>query len=367
MENRVYNFAAGPATLPLPVLEEAQRHLLALPGVGISVLEISHRSKWFDEALETAEANLRRLLNVPDNYKILFLQGGASLQFSMVAINFLRGTGLSADYIVTGSWGEKAAQEARREGSARVAWHGQADNHSRVPHQAELDLDPRAAYVHFTSNETIQGVEFPSEPDAGDVPLICDSSSDFLSRPIPVERYALIYAGAQKNAGPAGLTIVIIRDDMIERVPDNIHAMLDYRLQAKNKSVYNTPTVFAIYINKLVTQWLLDDIGGLEKMAEVNRQKAQRLYDVIDRSDGFYRGHAHSDSRSMMNVTWRLAGEELEKDFIRQAHDRGLVELKGHRSVGGIRASIYNAMPLDGVQALRQFMIEFQEQSENRG
>ncbi|MDW8238829.1 MAG: 3-phosphoserine/phosphohydroxythreonine transaminase [Acidobacteriota bacterium] len=362
MEKRVYNFAAGPAMLPQPVLEEAQRDLLALPGVGISVLEISHRSTWFDDMLQAAEANLRRLLNIPEHYKILFLQGGASLQFSMVAINFLRGTGLSADYIVTGSWGERALREAEREGAVRLAWHGQDDHYTRVPQPAELDLNPRAAYVHFTSNETIQGVQFPSEPEVGDLPLICDSSSDFLSRPIAIERYALVYAGAQKNAGPAGLTIVIIREDMLDRVPDDLHAMLDYRLLAKHKSVYNTPTVFAIYIHKLVTQWLLDEIGGLEKMAARNRQKAQQLYEVIDSSDGFYRGHAHPSSRSLMNVTWRMADQQLEKEFLQQAQARGLVELKGHRSVGGLRASIYNAMPLEGVQALRQFMIEFQRQ-----
>lgn len=362
MEQRVYNFAAGPAMLPLPVLEEAQRDLLALPGLGISVLEISHRSRWFDDVLHTTEANLRRLLNIPEHYKILFLQGGASLQFSMVAINFLRGTGLSADYIITGSWGEKALCEAQREGAARVAWDGRVNNYTRVPQPAELDLDPRAAYVHFTSNETIHGVQFHSEPDVGDVPLICDSSSDFLSRPMAIERYALVYAGAQKNAGPAGLTIVIIRDDLLARVSENVHAMLDYRVHAKHKSVYNTPTVFAIYVHKLVTQWLLDEIGGLENMAARNQEKAQRLYDVIDSSDGFYRGHAQPDSRSLMNVTWRMADQQLEQEFLRQAHAHGLVELKGHRSVGGLRASIYNAMPLEGVEALGQFMTEFQRQ-----
>jgi phosphoserine aminotransferase len=280
----------------------------------------------------------------------------------MVPINFLRGTGKPADYILTGSWGEKAIQEAAREGSAQVAWNGKAENHVRAPQQEELDLDPNAAYAHFTSNETIQGVEFPSEPDTGTVPLICDGSSDFLSRPIAVERYGLIYAGAQKNAGPAGVTIVIIRDDLLERVPDNLPAMLDYRLQAKNKSLYNTPPAFAIYIVMLVTRWLLEQIGGLEKMAALNREKAALLYDAIDRSEGFYRGHARPDSRSMMNVTWRLPSEELEKEFVKQAQPLGLYELKGHRSVGGIRASIYNAMPPEGVSALRDFMLEFQRQ-----
>jgi phosphoserine aminotransferase len=362
MQPRVYNFSAGPATLPVSVLQEAQRHLLALPGAGMSVLEISHRSKWVDEIIETTEATLRRLLNLPDHYRVLFLQGGASLQFSMVAMNFLRGAGKSADYILTGSWSEKALQEAQREGAARVAWSGKAEGYARVPRQTELNLDPTAAYVHFTANETIQGVEFQIEPEAGDAPLICDASSDFLSRPMSVDRYGLIYAGAQKNAGPAGLTIVIVRDDLLERVPANLHTMLDYRLQAKNKSLYNTPPVFAIYITMLVTRWLLEDIGGLEKMAAINRQKARLLYEAIDLSGGFYRGHARSDSRSMMNVTWRLPGETLEHEFVKQAQARGLYELKGHRSVGGIRASIYNAMPLEGVQALRDFMLEFQNQ-----
>lgn len=357
MANRVWNFSPGPAVLPLPVLEEAQRDLLALPGVGMSVLEISHRSKWFDQILQEAEANLRKLLKIPDHYQVLFLQGGATLQFSMVPINFLRGK--SADYILTGSWGEKALKEAQREGRVRLAWSGKDENYVRVPRQDELDLDPNAAYVHFTSNETIQGVEFQTEPETAGVPLICDASSDFLSRPIPIEKYALLYAGAQKNAGPAGVTIVIIRSEMLERVPENLPAMLDYRLHAQNQSVYNTPPVFAIYFVMLVTRWLLNEIGGLEKMAEINRRKAQLLYEAIDRSGGFYRGHAHPESRSHMNVTWRLPTEELEKSFVQQAQERGLYELKGHRSVGGLRASIYNAMPVEGVQALREFMEEF--------
>jgi len=326
------------------------------------VLEMSHRSKWFDEIIETAESNLRGLLSIPDNHRVLFLQGGASLQFSMVPMNLLRGAGKSADYILTGSWSEKAMKEAQREGAVRVVWTGKAENFTRVPQQTELDLDSNAAYVHFTSNETIQGVEFQIEPHVGDVPLICDASSDLLSRPIPVNRYALIYAGAQKNAGPAGLTIVIIRDDLLDRVPDNLHTMLDYRLQAKNKSLYNTPPVFAIYITMLVTRWLLEEIGGLEHMAAINRQKAQLLYDAIDQSNGFYRSHARTDSRSMMNVTWRLPNESLEQEFVMRAEANGLYELKGHRSVGGIRASIYNAMPLEGVQALREFMVEFKDQ-----
>lgn len=282
------------------------------------------------------------------------------MQFSMVPMNFLRGG--SADYLLTGSWGEKAIKEAKREGAVRVVWDGTEDNFSRMPKPHELDLDPNARYVYFTSNETIQGIEFHREPEAGSVPLICDSSSDFMSRPMDVEKYALIFAGAQKNAGPAGVTLVIIRDDMLERVPEGMHSMLDYRLQAKNNSVYNTPPTFSIYIVMLVTRWLINEVGGLAKMAEINRQKANLLYEAIDKSSGFYRGHAHIDSRSLMNVTWRLPSEELEAEFLRGAQERDLLELKGHRSVGGLRASIYNAMPLEGVQALRAYMDEFRVQ-----
>jgi phosphoserine aminotransferase len=354
---RVWNFSAGPGVLPVSVLEEAQRDLIALPGAGMSVLEMSHRSQWFDQILEETEANLRALLSIPSHYRVLFLQGGASLQFSMVAMNFLRGK--SADYILTGAWGEKAIKEAKREGTVRVIWDGAAGNYSRMPDPNELRFDPGAAYLYFTSNETIQGVQFPYTPETGSVPLICDSSSDFMSRPIPIEKYAMIFAGAQKNAGPAGATLVIIRDDMLERVPDNMHSMLDYRLQAKNNSVYNTPPTFSIYIVMLVTRWLLNKVGGLAKMAEINRQKANLLYEAIDSSNGFYRGHAHPGSRSFMNVTWRLPNEELEAEFAKGAQERDLLELKGHRSVGGMRASIYNAMPLEGVQTLRAYMDEF--------
>ncbi len=357
MTKRVWNFSAGPGVLPLPVLEEAQRDLLALPEVGMSVLEISHRSEWFDAILDETERNLRQLLNIPEGYHVLFLQGGASLQFAMVPMNLL-GDG-SADYIVSGSWGEKAFQEAQKLGKARLAWNGKAERYTRVPSPNELELDPNARYVHFTSNETIQGVEFQSEPPVGEVPLVCDMSSDFLSRPVDIGRYALLYAGAQKNAGPAGVTVVIVRDDLLERLPDNLPTMLDYRVQAQNRSVYNTPPVFAIYIVMLVSRWLLNTIGGLERMHQINREKASLLYDAIDRSEGFYQGHAHPECRSLMNVTWRLPNEELEKEFLKEAQANDLYELKGHRSVGGCRASIYNAMPIEGVRALQEFMLDF--------
>ncbi|MFN4032793.1 MAG: 3-phosphoserine/phosphohydroxythreonine transaminase [Fimbriimonadales bacterium] len=360
MTQRVWNFSAGPGVLPLPVLEEAQRDLLALPGAGASVLEISHRSKHFDGIIQEAEANLRQLLNIPDDYHVLFLQGGASLQFAMVPMNLL-GDG-SADYLITGSWGQKAYKEAQLLGKARAVWSGKDENFTRTPRPDEYTIAPDARYVHFTSNETIQGVVFPCEPVVGDAPLVCDMSSNFLSTPIDVRKYALIYAGAQKNAGPAGVTIVILRDDLLARAPDNLPAMLSYRVQAEHKSLYNTPPVFSIYIVMLVTRWLLHTIGGLERMEQINREKARLLYEVIDQSEGFYRGHAHPDHRSIMNVTWRLPSEALEQRFLQEAQARGLHELKGHRSVGGCRASIYNAMPIEGVQALQAFMREFMAQ-----
>ena len=359
MEDRVYNFSAGPAVLPLAAIQEAQRDLLSLPGVGISILEISHRSKPFVEIIEKTEANLRKLLAIPNNYRVLFLQGGAQLQFAMVPMNIMAGTGKTADYILTGSWGKKALKEAQTQGETRVAYDGQSTEYRHIPSGDELDLNPDAAYVHITSNETIQGIQFPQEPDVGDVPLVCDSSSDILCRPVPIDRYGVLYACAQKNAGPAGVTIVIIRDDLLQRTPDNLPVMLDYRTLAEKKSLLNTPPCFSIYMVKLVTDWLLDDIGGLAAMEKQNRQKAQLLYDCIDASGGFYAGHAETDCRSIMNVAFRLPNADLESQFIQEADSQGLCTLKGHRSVGGCRASIYNAMPPAGVEKLRDFMLDF--------
>lgn len=362
MTERIYNFSAGPAVLPLPVLEEAQRNLLALPGVGMSVLEVSHRSAPFEEIIHSAEADLRQLLNIPSNYKVLFLQGGASLQFTMLPMNLLP-KDASADYILTGSWGQGAIKEARKLGTVREAGSTAEGNFSRVTKQAELILDPNAAYVHFTSNETIFGVEFQTEPEVGDVPLVCDMSSNFISKPIDVSKYGMIYAGAQKNAGPSGLTIVIVRDDLLERVPKGLPAMLDYRNLAEKESMYNTPPCFAIYLSGLVFKWLLKDIGGLENIRAQNQAKAKILYDAIDASDGYYRGHSEPDCRSLMNVTFRLPSEELEKKFAKEATAAGLDGLKGHRSVGGMRASIYNAFPAAGVTALVEFMKDFAEKN----
>lgn len=359
MTERVYNFSPGPAVLPLPALQEAQRDLLALPGTGISILEISHRSKAFQAIVDQTEANLRKLLNIPSNYRIIFLQGGALTQFAMLPMSFLRNTGKTADYIVAGTWGKKAMSEAKTQGAVRMAWDGSASNFKRMPAQSELALSPDAAYVHVTSNETIQGIQIQSEPETGNVPLFCDSSSDFLCRPVDVAKYGVLYACAQKNAGPAGVTVVIMRDDLVERVPADLPSMFNYKAIAAEKSLLNTPPCFSLYMVKLVTDWLLRDIGGLDKMLELNRKKAALLYSVIDQCGGFYAGHAEPSSRSLMNVTFRLPTPELEEKFIAEAKSRGLVELKGHRSVGGCRASIYNAMPLAGVEKLRDCMLEF--------
>ncbi|MBN1588130.1 MAG: 3-phosphoserine/phosphohydroxythreonine transaminase [Pirellulales bacterium] len=359
MEKRVFDFSPGPAVLPVPALEEAQRNLVVMPGVGISILEISHRSPTFTQIIQQAEANLRQLLNIPDGYRVLFLQGGAHLQFAMVPMNLLQGTGKTADYIVSGSWGKKAMPEAERQGAAHVAWDGKSTNFNRVPKDSELDLTPEAAYVHFTSNETIQGVQFANEPAVGNVPLVCDASSDFLHRPLPIEKYGIVYACAQKNLGPAGATVVVIRDDLVEQSAENLPPMLSYRAMAEGKSLYNTAPVFAIYMVKLVTDWLIGEMGGLDKMYALNKKKAKMLYDVVDQSGGFYDGHAEPTSRSLMNVTFRLPKPELEGLFVEQAAQRDLLSLKGHRSVGGFRASIYNAMPLEGVERLADFMRDF--------
>ncbi len=363
MSARVFNFSAGPANLPQPVLEEAQRDLLALPGLGVSPLEISHRSPWFEGVIAEAGENLRNLLGIPQTHRVLFAQGGATQQFSMVPMNLLRGSGREAEYIVTGSWGSKAFAEAGREGQARIVWSGKDGGFTRVPSAEELATELRtdAAYVHLTSNETIQGVEWPPgvlpEVD-GDVPIVVDASSDFCSRPIDVATHGLLYAGAQKNLGPAGVTIVIVREDLLERAPD-LPTMLDYRTFASSGSLHNTPPVFAIYLVMLVTRWLLAQPGGLNGQLERNRAKATMLYDVIDASEDFYRGHAEPASRSLMNVTWRLPSPDLETNFMEEAAAEGMIELTGHRSVGGVRASIYNAMPLEGVETLAGFMRAF--------
>jgi phosphoserine aminotransferase len=354
---RIFNFSAGPAVLPLPVLEEAQRDLVMLPGVGMSVLEISHRSKAFDEIIEGAERDLRTLGSVPENYHVLFLQGGASLQFSMVPMNLMPEGG-SADYVVTGAWSQKAVKEAKRVGTVKIAGTTEQGNFTRIPRQEELTLSPDASYVHITSNNTIFGTQWQSLPDVGTVPLVNDASSDIFSKPIDVAKHGLIYAGAQKNLGPSGVTIVIVRDDLVRRSSATLPTMLSYAVHAENKSLYNTPPVFGIYILRLVLKWMIAQ-GGLKAIATVNERKAAKLYTEIDRT-GFYRGHADKDSRSRMNVTFRLPSEDLEKMFVKESTLAGLDGLKGHRSVGGLRASIYNAFPESGIDALVEFMREFE-------
>jgi phosphoserine aminotransferase len=361
--HRVFNFAAGPAVMPLPVLEQMQRDLLALPGVGMSIFEISHRSKEFEAILAQTEADIRTLASIPTNYRVLFLQGGASLQFSMVPMNLLN-AGATADYIDTGSWAEKAIKEAKKVGHVHVAASTKADYYSRIPSASEITLMPGAAYVHMTSNNTIEGTQWYTIPSTGAVPLVSDTSSDMFSRPLDVAKHALIYAGAQKNLGPAGLTVVVIREDLLEASKARaatLPAMMNYAVHAENKSLYNTPPTVAVYATGLVMKWLIAQ-GGLSAIAAVNERKAAALYAEIDRS-GFYRGTAAKDSRSLMNVTFRLPSEELEKMFVKEATAAGLDGLKGHRAVGGMRASLYNAFPEAGVDALVSFMKDFERRN----
>ena len=358
--SRVYNFNPGPAALPLEVLQQAQAELVDYRGTGMSVMEISHRSKEFEAIIQGAEADLRELLGIPANYKVMFLQGGASLQFAMIPMN-LRAAGASADYVVTGTWSKTAAKEASKLGSTRLAADLEAEGFNDLP--AKLDLDPKSAYLHFTSNETIHGVEFTRAPvpPAG-VPLVCDASSDFISRPIDISKYALIYAGAQKNAGPAGVVIVIARDDILERVPADLPALLDYKALAASGSLHNTPPCYAIYISALVFKWA-KQLGGLPAIAKRNQEKAGLVYKTIDESGGFYRGHTKTDARSMMNIPFRLPNERLEEAFASESKQSGLIGLKGHRSVGGMRASLYNALDVKASQALTSFMREFQKKN----
>lgn len=361
MDKRIFNFSAGPAILPEEVIKEAQENLYMLPGVGMSILEISHRSKTFDKIMAETIANLKQLMGISDDYDLLFLQGGASLQFSMVPMNLMPPVN-KADYINTGVWSKKAIKEAKRVGTVNVAGTTEAENFKRIPKQNELKLDPEAAYVHYTSNNTIYGTEWQWDPQVGNVPLVCDMSSDILSKPIDVNKYALIYAGAQKNMGPSGVTFVVIRKDMTARSQDSLHSMLNYKIHVENGSLYNTPTVFGIYIIHLVAKYLIK-MGGLDAMYKHNQEKAGLIYNAIDNSNGYYCGHAEKDSRSLMNITFRMPTEELEKKFIAEATAAGFDGLKGHRSVGGLRASVYNAFPKKGCEELVKFMQEFQKKN----
>lgn len=354
---RVYNFSAGPAALPLPVLERAREEFTEWGDAGMSVMEMSHRGKAFSTIAEEAEADLRELMNIPGHYQVLFLQGGATSQFAMVPMNLLQGK-RGADYLLTGSWSKKAVGEAKKFCNVNVAASTEEQNFMTLPDREAWQLDPDAAYVHYTPNETIQGVEFQEVPDVGDVPLVADMSSTILSRPVDVSRFGVIYGGAQKNIGPAGLTVVIVREDLIGGALEGTPTIFDYKTHADAGSMYNTPPTYAWYVAGLVFKWLKEQ-GGLEGMAERNRRKAQRLYDAIETS-GFYSNPVDPRYRSWMNVPFILANPDLDKTFLAEAADHGLAELKGHRSVGGMRASIYNAMPEEGVDALVEFMREFE-------
>lgn len=361
MTERIFNFNAGPATLPLVVLEEAQSELLNFKGTGMSVMENSHRTKEYEAINSEAEALIKELLSVPENYRVLFLQGGASTQFAAVPMNLVSSDS-HADYILTGVWAEKAHEEAAKFIKTNVVASTKAENFNRIPRIDEIKLSEGPTYVHLCSNNTIYGTQWQSFPDLGNVPLIGDMSSDILSRRFDVSKFGLIYAGAQKNLGPAGVTVVIIRKDLLDKIPSNIPSMLRYDIHAKNDSLYNTPPSFSVYMVNLVLRWIKNN-GGLAAMEKRNVEKAAYIYNTIDNSDGFYQGHAVKESRSQMNITFRLPNEELEKSFASEATKQGMVGLKGHRSVGGLRASVYNAMSSEGCMALAQFMKAFQSKN----
>lgn len=358
MNERIFNFSSGPAMMPLPVLEKARAEMLSIKNSGMSVMEISHRSDLFGRILADAERGIRDLLNIPDDFSVIFTQGGATQQFSVIPMNFLD-AGETAAFVITGIWGEKAAAEAKRYGNAEIIYNGKDFGYSKIPRESEVDIPHAAKYIHYTSNETIDGVEFHYDLDGGSVPVVCDASSNILSKPIDIERYDLIYSGAQKNIGPSGVTVVIVRNEMLNQAPKkNIPGVMDLGRLAKENSMVNTPNTWGIYLISLVCEWLIGQ-GGLTVMGEKNAAKAKLVYDAIDQSDGFYSGNAEPDSRSKMNVTFRLGSEELGERFCREASLSGLDGLRGHRSVGGVRASIYNAMPKEGIERLVEFMRDF--------
>jgi phosphoserine aminotransferase len=357
--SRIHNFNAGPAAMPQAVLEKAQSELLELAGSGMSVMEMSHRSKEFQQIIEGAEAGIRHLMGVPEEYVVLFLQGGASLQFAMIPMN-LRRPGKSADYVDTGSWASKAVKEAKVAGPTNVAWSGKGENYSRIPKFSELNLKPDAEYVHLCSNETIGGIQWREFPKTSTT-LVADMSSEIMSRVIDVKQFGVIYAGTQKNLGPSGLAIVIMRKELAERAPENVPVVLRYSTHASESSLYNTPNTWGVYMIKLICEWL-ESMGGISSMQKINERKAAALYNAIDSSD-FWRSPVEKESRSIMNVVWRLASEALEEQFVSQAKKEGFVGLKGHRSVGGIRASIYNAITPEAVDALVSFMKQFEKKN----
>ena len=357
--SRIYNFSSGPAVLPLPVLEKARDELVDYQGSGMSLMEMSHRGKIFDDIIKTAEDNFRNLMGIPDNYTILFLPGGASQQFAMIPQNLLL-PGTTADYIDMGTWSGKAIKEAKIVGKVNVIWSGKDDNYMTAPKPGELRFTPEAAYVHACSNETIGGVRMTEFPQTVS-PLICDMSSDIMSRTVNVKQFGMIYAGAQKNLGPSGLAVIVLRKDLAERCPDNVNLFFRYKTHMPEPSLYNTPNTWAVYIFKLITDWMLEN-GGVAGMQKRNEAKAKVVYDVLDGSS-FWKPCAHKEFRSIMNITWRLASEELETKLIRDARAAGFDGLKGHRSVGGLRASIYNAFPAEGCDALAAFLKDFEKKN----
>jgi phosphoserine aminotransferase len=354
---RIFNFAAGPSTLPLPVLEKVRDEFVDYQGKGMSIVEMSHRGKVIDEIHNQALTLIRELLGVPSSYKVMILGGGATLQFGMIPMNFLWG-GKSCDFTQTGAWAKKALEDAKRVGKVNVLWDGKADNYLNLPDPKTLKVNPDAAYLHMTANETIGGVEWQDWPETGNVPLFCDMSSDFMSRRVPVEKFSLIYAGAQKNVGPAGATVVIMREELLERCPPSIVAYLDYRLHAKENSMYNTPPVFTIWMIKLVMEWLKAQ-GGLPAAEKLAAERSKIIYDAIERNAGVFNCPVPRACRSKMNLVFRLKSEDLETKFLEEAKKRKLDGLKGHRSVGGCRASVYNAMPVEGAKALAELIDEF--------
>lgn len=355
-EKRVFNFSAGPSTLPVPVLEKAAKQMLNYENSGMSVMEMSHRSSSYLDIFKKTKDLLKKVMNVPDDYKIVFIQGGATQQFSMVPLNLLKNG--KADYIITGSFSKKAANEAKKYGEINIAYDGSVNNFKHIPTQDELKLDPEASYVHLCSNNTIYGTEWKYVPETNGVPIIADMSSNILSKPIDVSKYGMIYAGAQKNMGIAGLGVAIIKEELLQKVPAKTPVLLDYQLMIDNDSMYNTPPAYAIYVLGLVLEWI-DNLGGLEVMEQRNIKKAKLLYDYLD-SSNFYICHSDEDNRSLMNVTFTTPNKDLDAKFVKESIEAGMTNLKGHRSVGGIRASIYNAMPIEGVEKLIAFMKDFE-------
>jgi len=358
--HRVFNFSAGPGALPLEVLEKAQQELICYGNSGMSVMEMSHRSKDYDAIIKSAEAKLREIMGIPNHYKVLFLQGGASLQFAMIPLNLLRKS-FKADYIESGQFASKALKEAKKFGTVNVVASSKADNYSYIPKVTKEDFDQEADYAYICANNTIYGTKFKDYPDTGNVPLVADMSSCILSEEVDVNRFGIIYAGAQKNLGPAGVTLVIIREDLIGHAKENVPSMLDYKLMVENDSMYNTPPTYGIYMLKLMFEWI-EAQGGVKALEKRNKEKAELLYNFLDQSK-LFKGTAHKEDRSMMNVTFVTGNPELDAKFVKQATAEGLVSLKGHRSVGGMRASIYNAMPIEGVQKLVDFMKKFEDEN----